>query len=169
MADMIKAPIGRDSGGYEAITQAVKAMLNQFPGLNTDDEVKFEALEGSGSIAFVNDAGALVYTEKKTITGMIHQECRYPFLLVYRFESSQERNKLVAQQFLDVYGKWLCQEPTIYEHNQPPLEYPKLTGGRKITRVIRYNIYSQEPQKGGDQDWVLPVTIEYTNKFRKAR
>ncbi len=169
MADMRKGPIGRDAGGYEAITQAARVMLNQFPGLNQNEEVKFEELTESGSIAFVNDAGALVYTEKKTITGMIYQDCRYPFLLVYRFKSSQERQKLVAQQFLDVYGKWLCREPTIYEHSYPPLEYPKLTGGRKITRVIRDNIYSQEPQEGGDQDWVLPVTIEYTNKFKKAR
>ena len=93
MVDMRKAPIGRDAGGYEAITQAVKVMLNQFPGLNPDDEVKFEELTESGSIAFVNDTGALVYTEKKSIIGIVHQECRYPFLLVYRFQSSQERDR----------------------------------------------------------------------------
>lgn len=169
MADMRKDPIKRDVDGYEVIVQAVKAMLGQFPGLNPDDDVKYEELDGNYGIAFASNSGALVYNEKRTITGMIHQECQYPFFLIYRTRSDRERQKLVAQQFLDVYGKWLCQEPTIYEHNQPPLEYPKLTGGRKITNITRDNIYSQEPQDNGVQDWILPVTVEYTGKFRKAR
>lgn len=169
MADIRREPIGTDADGYEVITDAVKMILNQFPGLNSDDDVKFEELSGDYGISFSNNSGALVYNEKRTITGMIHQECQYPFFLIYRTRSDRERLKLVAQQFLDVYGKWLCQEPTIYEHNQPPLEYPKLTGGRKITGVSRDNIYSQDPQNNGVQDWVLPVTVEYTSKFRKAR
>lgn len=169
MVDMRKGPIGKDSYGYDAINQAVKVMLNQFPGLNPGEEVKFEEIGNEEGFTFVDDSGALVYTEKKSITGVIYQDCRYPFLFVFRLRSSKERQKLVAHQFLDVLGKWICQEPTIYEHSQPPLEYPKLTGGRKITRVIRDNIYSQEPQENGLQDWVLPITIEYTNKFRKAR
>lgn len=169
MADMNREPIGRDTDGFEVITDAVKVILNQFPGLNPDDNVKFEELPDNYGISFANNSGALVYDQKRTITGMIHQECQYPFLLVYRTQSTKERQKLVAQQFLDVYGKWLCQEPTIYEHSQPPLEYPKLTGGRKITNISRDNIYSQDPQDSGVQDWVLPVTVEYINKFRKQR
>ena len=169
MVDMRSRPIGTDTDGFEAITEAVKMILNQFPGLNQDDNVKFEELTGDYGIAFSNNSGALVYDEKKDILGMIHQECQYPFFLIYRTRSDRERSKLVAQQFLDVYGKWLCQEPTIYEHSYPPLKYPKLTGSRKITNVSRDNIYSQDPQDNGVQDWVLPVTMEYTSKFRKRR
>lgn len=165
--DVRKEPIGRDSSGFEAITEAIRNLLNQFPGLLEGEIVKFEELGEDKGIAFSNNSGALVYAEKRTITGVIHQECRYPFFLVYRMQSTKERQKLIAQQFLDVFGKWICREPNIYERNSVPIDYPNLTNGRTITRIIRDNLYAQDPQKNGAQDWILPVTVEYTNKYKK--
>lgn len=157
-------PIGEDVGGFEEITQAVRVLLNQFPGLAEDEEVNFETFE-DGNLIFSNDSGALVYNEKEDVTGGKTQECRYPFYLVYRRTLTTERGKLIAYQFLDTFGKWLCNEPTVYEHTKPPAEYPKLSGGRKITRIRRNLIYGQDPAEDGTQDWVLPVIVEYTNEF----
>lgn len=159
-------PIGRDADGFEIITDAVKTILNSFPGLSKDEIVRFEELGEGNGIAFINNAGALVYSEKRTIIGTVQQECQYPFLLVYRKNTKSERAKLVSQQFLDLFGRWVCGEPTIYERDSYPVAYPPLRYGRKITKIKRDNLYSQEPQKDGTQDWILPLTVIYTSKFR---
>ena len=88
-------PIGKDLGGYEEMTQAVRVLLNQFPGLGENDEVTFETFEKGNDLIFSNDGGALVYNEKEDVTGGITQECRYPFYLVCRRMAQSERGKLV--------------------------------------------------------------------------
>ena len=45
-------PIGKDATGYEVITGAMKDLLNQFPGLYEDEEVKYEELADDSGIAF---------------------------------------------------------------------------------------------------------------------
>ena len=77
-------PIGNDATGYDVLTAAMKSLLNQFPGLYPDEVIKFEELGSEDGIAFSNDSGALVYTEKEDILGRIYQECRYPCFVVYR-------------------------------------------------------------------------------------
>ena len=62
-------PIGNDATGYDVLTAAMKSLLNQFPGLYPDEVIKFEELGSEDGIAFSNDSGALVYTEKKIYSG----------------------------------------------------------------------------------------------------
>ena len=69
-------PIGKDATGYEVITEAMKDLLNQFPGLLPDETVKYEELGEDSGIAFSNDAGALVYSQSEDVIGGIHQTCR---------------------------------------------------------------------------------------------
>lgn len=167
MADERK-PIGRDATGYEVITKAMKDLLNQFPGLLSGEEVKYEELGEDSGIAFSNDAGALVYTEREDVIGGIHQTCQYPFFVVYRAASSaKERQKMSIQEFLDAFGKWLCKEPAVIDGETYKLSsYPNLAGGRRITRITRDNSYGTDPQESGVQDWLLPVTVRYTNDFK---
>lgn len=164
MADERK-PIGRDATGYEVITEAMKDLLNQFPGLSKDEEVKYEELAADSGIAFSNDAGALVYTEREDVIGGVHQTCQYPFFIVYRASSStKERYKMTIQEFLDAFGKWLCREPVLIDGETYKLAgYPKLAGTRQIKKIIRDNSYGTEPQESGVQDWLLPVSVQYTN------
>lgn len=166
MADERK-PIGKDATGYEVITEAMKYLLNQFPGLLPGEEVKYEELGEDSGIAFSNDAGALVYTEREDIIGGVHQTCQYPFFVVYRSASSaRERQKMSIQEFLDALGKWLCKEPAVIDGATYKLKlYPKLAAGRQIKRITRDNSYGIEPQENGVQDWLLPVTVQYTNDF----
>ena len=166
MAD-VKKPIGKDATGYEVLTAAMKDLLNQFPGLYEDEEIKYEELEDESGIAFSNNAGALVYSESNDIIGGVHQTCQYPFFVVYRSASSaRERQKMSIQEFLGSLGKWLCKEPAVIDGESYKLStYPILASGRKITKITRDNSYGVEPQENGVQDWLLPVTVEYKNEF----
>lgn len=166
MADELK-PIGKDATGYEVITEAMKDLLNQFPGLLPGEQIKYEELKKDQGIAFSNDSGALVYSETEDIIGGVHQTCQYPFFIVYRSAgSAREAQKMSIQEFLDAFGKWLCQEPAVIDEETYKLSsYPKLAGTRQIKRITRDNSYGTEPQESGVQDWLLPVTVQYTNDF----
>lgn len=164
MAEEVK-PIGLDGVGYEVLTKAVLALLSEY-GEIIGKEIYFEDISQTG-IAFSADNGALVITERKTITGKIWQNCQYPFYVVYRTASTNEKLKLQAQTFLDSLGKWICMEPAEINGKTYFLDsYPALTKGRKITRVTRLNSYGLEPDANGDQDWLLPVTVLYTNEIQ---
>ena len=72
------------------------------------------------------------------------------------------------QEFLDELGKWLCGEPAVVDGEIYKLTaYPALASGRKITKITRDNSYGVEPQENGVQDWLLPVTVQYKNDFKK--
>lgn len=156
--------IGRDASGFDILTSAVKSLLNQYPGLEDGEVIKFEELGKESGIAFSADNGALVYAETEDVCGFRHQKCQYPFYVVYRTASNKERLKLSAQEFLDSLGKWLCQEPVVINGTQTRLAaFPALSEGRIIKRITRENSYGLEPNADAVQDWVLPVTVQYTN------
>lgn len=156
--------IGYDVTGYEILTNAVLALLAQFPGLN-GREILFEDLEESG-IAFSADNGALIISERRSITDHVTQTCQFPFYLIYRTTSTKEFQKLQVQAFFDSIGKWICKEPVkINGENVRLTNYPPLSDDRKITRVTRSNSYGLDPNKDGVQDWLMPITVQYTNEF----
>lgn len=163
-----RKPIGKDASGYDVLTIAVKALLNQFPGLYENETVKFEELGEDSGIAFSADNGALIFSETEDVLGGVSQTCQYPFYIIYRTSSTKERQKMSIQEFLDTFGKWLCREPVVIDGSEQRLSnYPTLSQGRKITKVTRDNSYGLEPQESGVQDWILPVSIEYKYDFER--
>lgn len=163
-----RKPIGKDASGYDVLTIAVKALLNQFPGLYENETVKFEELGEDSGIAFSADNGALIFDETEDVLGGVRQTCQYPFYIIYRTSSTKERQKMSIQEFLDTFGKWLCREPVVIDGSEERLSnYPTLSQGRKITKVTRDNSYGLEPQESGVQDWILPVSIEYKYDFER--
>lgn len=163
-----RKPIGKDASGYDVLTIAVKALLNQFPGLYENETVKFEELSEDSGIAFSADNGALIFSETEDVLGGVRQTCQYPFYIIYRTSSTKERQKMSIQEFLDTFGKWLCREPVVIDGSEERLSnYPTLSQGRKITKVTRDNSYGLEPQESGVQDWILPVSIEYKYDFER--
>lgn len=163
-----RKPIGKDASGYDVLTIAVKALLNQFPGLYENETVKFEELGEDSGIAFSADNGALIFSETEDVLGGVSQTCQYPFYIIYRTSSTKERQKMSIQEFLDTFGKWLCREPVVINGSEQRLSnYPTLSQGRKITKVTRDNSYGLEPQESGVQDWILPVSIEYKYDFER--
>ena len=158
-------PIGLDATGYEVLTKAVLALMMEYSEI-VGKEILFEEIGKESGIAFSADDGALIMTETPNILGGYTQTCQYPFYVVYRTTSTQERQKLQVQTFLDSMGKWLCMEPAEINGEIHTLKkYPELTQGRKITRVTRLNSYGLEPNNDGVQDWLLPVTVQYTNEI----
>lgn len=158
-------PIGADVSGYEILTNAVLVLLSQFPGLN-GREILFEELDKESGIAFSADNGALVMTERRSITDHVVQNCQYPFFIIYRTASTKEYQKLQVQAFFDSIGKWICREPVEIDGETVQLmSYPELSDGRVITRVTRSNSYGLEPNEDGVQDWLMPVAVQYTNEF----
>lgn len=158
-------PIGSDPTGYEYMKKAIKALLNQYPGLN-GEKIYFEELGEEEGIAFSADAGALVMAERRSITDHVTQTCQFPFLLIYRTTATREFEKLSVSAFLDTLGKWICREPV--EIRGTPyrlLEYPTIADGRKITRITRNNSYGTVPNENKSQDWILPVSVQYTYEF----
>ena len=163
-----RKPIGKDASGYDVLTIAVKALLNQFPGLYENETVKFEELGEDSGIAFSADNGALIFSETEDVLGGVRRTCQYPFYIIYRTSSTKERQKMSIQEFLDTFGKWLCREPVVIDGSEERLSnYPTLSQGRKITKVTRDNSYGLEPQESGVQDWILPVSIEYKYDFER--
>lgn len=158
-------PIGTDATGYELLTRAVKDLLNQYPGLG-GQKIAFEELGEESGIAFSADAGALVMSERRSITDHVVQTCQFPFLVIYRTSATREFQKLNVSTFLDSLGKWICKEPVEINGMEHRLfSYPALSSGRKITRITRNNAYGTVPNENGSQDWVLPVSVQYTNEF----
>lgn len=158
-------PIGSDPTGYEYMKQAVRALLNQYPGLN-GEKIYFEELGEDSGIAFSADSGALVMAERRSITDHVTQTCQFPFLLVFRTTATREFEKLNVAAFLDSLGKWLCKEPVEINGEEHKLrEYPVISDGRTITRITRTNSYGTTPNENKSQDWVLPVSVQYTYEF----
>lgn len=158
-------PIGYDVSGYKILTDAVLDLLADFPGLN-GREILFEELGKESGISFSADNGALVISERRSITDHVTQQCQFPIYIIYRTASTKEFQKLQVQAFFDAIGKWICKEPVdIGGEITQLIEYPALTEGRKITRVTRSNSYGLEPYEDGVQDWLMPVTVQYTNEF----
>lgn len=158
-------PIGSDPTGFEYMKRAVKALLNQYPGLN-GEKIYFEEIGEEFGIAFSADAGALVMSEKRSITDHITQVCQFPFLLIYRTNATREFEKLNVSAFLDSIGKWLCKEPVEIQGVMHRLtNYPTISDGRKITRITRNNSYGTVPNENKSQDWILPVSVQYTYEY----
>ena len=164
MAENAK-PLGLDGEGFEILKEAVLAMLNRFPGIG-DRVISFGGLTEDGGISMEPDSGSLIYKEKKDITGGIHRECQFPFFVVYRTGAASSYLKMSTVEFLDTLGAWICREPVaVDEVHYQITDYPKLTGGRKITAVTRFNSYALEPNQNKTQDWVIPITVHYTHEF----
>lgn len=164
MADTTK-PIGVDASGFEMLTNAVRDLLQSYPGLGRRN-IRFEEMDESGGLIFSADGGALVMTERRSITDHVTQTCQYPFLVVYRTAATKESEKLLVQEFLETLGKWLCMEKAVIDGEVHRLTaYPALTDGRRITRVTRSNSYGTVPNEDKTQDWILPVVVQYTYEF----
>lgn len=158
-------PISVDGSGFDVVKSAVVTLLNQYPGLD-GQIISYMGLDENGGISVEPESGALVYTETRDITGNVKQICQFPFFVVYRSGASNEYQKFKISDFLDTLGTWLAKEPvTVGETTETLKEYPDIYGNRKITSIVRFNSYALTPNPNNTQDWVLPVTVNYTHEF----
>ena len=98
-----------DVSGYDAITEAIRTLLNQYPLLGTRS-ILFATLDKDGGIAFYPSGGGIVENTEIDITGFCRQKCQYPFTVVYRSALQTEARRQTGKEWLDNLGRWLEQQ-----------------------------------------------------------
>ena len=165
MSENKRKPISIDGAGFEVLKDAVLTLLNHYPRLD-GQTISFMGLDENGGISVEPESGALVYSQTTDITGGVKQICQFPFFVVYRSGASNEYQKTKISEFLDALGTWLAKEPVTVDGVPETLkEYPTMSGNRKIVNIARFNSYALAPNANNTQDWVLPVTVNYTHEF----
>lgn len=168
MSDEKKAVV-YDIDGYDIITSALLDLLNQFPGLADGDEIAFATLGAENGKAIFPANGAVVETEKISVTGIVRQTCAYPFHLVYRASGLSESRKAKAKEWLDGLGRWLEGQPVTINGETYELDrYPALTGSRQFKSIRRSSpAYLSETEENKAENWVIYLTARYENIFKR--
>ena len=157
-----------DIDGSEAVSAALRALLNQFPGMKPDEKILFSTVPENGGIGFYPTSGAMYIQNKKDIIGHVSQMCQYPFTVIYRTGADTEERRLRVKEFLDALGKWLERQPVMILGEEYQLkEYPDLaSGNRKIQSINRTNpAYLAAAYENKTEDWVMSGALIYKNEF----
>lgn len=164
---MAEETVKYDVDGYDVLTTALLTLINQFPGLSNGDEITFSTLgEDSGKSMFPI-SGAIIETEKESITGHVTQVCLYPFYIIYRAGGLSESRKAAVKEWLDNLGKWLeLQEVTISGGSYRLTEYPELTGDREFLTIARQTPgYLESVNENKSENWAIYISARYQNEF----
>lgn len=158
-----------DIDGYDAVTSALRELLNQYPGLDSGEEITFSVLEETSGIGMFPVSGAVRENGKKSVTGKMTEIYLYPFYIIYRASGLNENRKARVKEWLDTLGKWLEQQRVIIDREEYVLpELPPLTDGRKFLSIERQTpSYMTEPQENKAEDWVIYISARYQYEHRK--
>lgn len=167
---MAEKQVRYDIDGYDAVTPALRALLNSYPGLNqTGDEITFSVLAEDGGKAMFPISGAIIETEKKFILGDVRQVCLYPFYVIYRAAGLSENRKAAVKEWLDNLGRWLeGQKININGVDYRLDSYPELTENRRFLSIARQTpAYLSAQNDNQSEDWAIYITARYQNDFNK--
>lgn len=158
-----------DVDGFDAVTAALRDLLNQYPGLQ-GDEIAFSVLSEDGGKAMFPISGAIIETEKKYILGDVRQVCLYPFYVIYRAAGLSENRKAAVKEWLDNLGRWLEGQPVMVNAVEYELErYPELTGNRRFLSISRQTpAYLSATNENLSEDWAIYISARYQNDFNKS-
>lgn len=155
-----------DLDGYEAITTALMALINQYPKLSTGDEIAFSTLEAESGKAMFPITGAIVETERKDILGGTTQVCLYPFFVIYRASGLSESRKAAVKEWLDDLGRWLEKQAiTINDVEYKLAQYPALSGKRRFLSISRQTPAYLDNTNEQVEDWAIYISARYQNEF----
>lgn len=160
-----------DLDGQEVITDALMKLINRYPGLSSEDTIKFSILGEDNGKAIFPVSGAMVETEKNTITGKVIQECLYPFYVIYRAAGLSEQRKASVKEWLDNLGKWLERQKIVVNNTEYRLDdYPSLTGDRKFLSIKRNTpSYLDSTNENMSENWAIYISARYQNIFYKNK
>lgn len=158
-----------DIDGYEAVTSALRELLNKYPALHESDEITFSILGDDSGKAMFPTSGAVIETEKKSVTGKVTEVCLYPFYIIYRASGLNENNKARVKEELDTLGKWLEQKKVLIDGAEYQLEeYPSLTDGRKFLSISRQTpAYLDTVNENKSENWAIYISARYQYEYRK--
>lgn len=157
-----------DVEGSDIVSTALIALLNTFPGLGKR-KITFSTLTETSGIAFFPTSGAVLLSNRESITGHIRQSCAYPFNIVYRSAPKTEKQKLRIKEFLDALGRWLERQPVTLKDTEYTLPaYPDLEKGRKIKSIARATpSFLERAYQDGVEDWTIRLTLNYEADYYK--
>ena len=158
-----------DVDGYEAVTSALRELLNQYPGLERGEEIAFSVLGETSGIGMFPVSGAVVETEKRSVTGKVTEVCLYPFYIIYRASGLNENRKARVKEWLDTLGKWLEQKKVLIDGEEYTLsELPPLTDGRKFLSISRQTpAYLDNANEDKTEDWAIYISARYQYEYQK--
>lgn len=164
---MAENQIRYDVDGYEAVTNALLFLLNNYPGLYPDERVEFATLSEDGGVAIFPGNGAAIQNERVDITDHVTQTCAYPFAIVFRTGGLTASRRASLKEWLDTVGRWLEKQPVHVNGKYDIIAvYPPLTGGREITNITRVSpSYLDNKNDDGVEDWVINMTVSYKNEY----
>ena len=158
-----------DVDGYDAVTSALRELLNQYPGLDNGEEITFSVLEETSGIGMFPVSGAVVETERRSITGKVTKVCLYPFYVIYRASGLNENRKAKLKEWLDTLGKWLEQQKVVINREEYALsELPPLTEERKFLSIERQTpAYLDNTNEDKTEDWAIYISARYQYEYQK--
>lgn len=158
-----------DIDGYEAVTSALRELLNQYPALSENDEIAFSTLGEDSGKAMYPVSGSVIETEKRSITGKVTKVCLYPFYIIYRASGLNENRKAKVKEWLDTLGKWLEQQTVIIDEKEYRLdELPPLTADRKFLSIERQSpSYLDTVNENKSENWAIYITARYQYEYHK--
>ena len=157
-----------DIEGTELLTRAILNLVNEYPALN-GDVISFASLAEDGGKAFYPSQGAVIQSERVSVTGHVTQDCLYPFVVVYRAGTMSGAQKIRVKEWLDTLGKWLeKQDVVINDEHYTLSDYPVLTGGRVIKEIKRQSpSYLDTINENKTENWVIQLQVVYETQFDK--
>ena len=158
-----------DVDGYDAVTSALMELLNQYPSLSVGDEIGFSTLGEDSGKAMFPVSGAVIETERRSVTGKVTEVCLYPFYVIYRASGLNEKNKARIKEWLDTLGKWLEQKKVLIDGTECQLEkLPPLTDGRKFLSIERQTpSYLDTVNENQSENWAIYISARYQYEYRK--
>lgn len=156
-----------DLDGYSAVTEALRDLLNQYPGLADGDEIVFATLGEEYGKAFYPLSEAIIESERRDILGGVQQTCKYPFIVIYKVGSLSESRKAGVKEWLDTLGRWLEQQPIEVDGVTYRIdEYPPLArGGYFLTIGRQTPAYLDSTENNNVENWAMRITARYINEF----
>lgn len=160
---MAEKQVKYDLDGYDVVTTALLALLNQYPGLNKGEKITFSDLGEDSGMAIFPINGAVIETERKFITGRTEEVCLYPFYIIYRAGGLSSGNKATVKEWLDNLGRWLEKETVVMKGTEYKLsEYPPLTENRKFLSISRQTpSYLDTVNENKSENWAIYISARY--------
>lgn len=162
-----KTEIRYDIDSFDDVTNALRDLINKYPGLALGDEIAFSTLDEDSGKAMFPISGAVIETEQEDITGQVQQICLYPFYVIYRLAGLSENKKAAVKEWLDNMGKWLeLQEITVKGELRKLTGYPMLAGKRKFISISRQTpAYLDSVNENKSENWAIYISARYKNEF----
>lgn len=166
---MEKKEVTYDFDSYEIVTDAIDDLLKNFPGLEDGERIEFSKLGEDSGFGWFPAGGAIIESERISITDHVTQRCLLPFFIVYRSHFTTASQRKTVKNMLDDIGRWLEQQEITIDDMQYRLEeYPKLSGDREIEKISRKTpAYLDGIQESGCEDWAISISLKYKNEYDK--